>query len=243
MIVLSTDFGLEGPYIGQVKAVLHREAPNVTVVDLFSDLPPFEPQLAAYLLPVYAGEFPQGSVFLCVVDPGVGSNRGASVLNATGHWFVGPDNGLLSVVARRSENARWWEIDWRPENLSSSFHGRDLFAPVAAMLAKGADLPGKEIDKHGRPGADWPDELYKIVYIDRFGNAITGVRASTVVADTQFFIAEQPVRHARTFSDVPIGQPFWYENANGLVEIAVNQSRADEALGLVTGMPLVKAHA
>jgi S-adenosylmethionine hydrolase len=241
MIVLCTDFGLQGPYIGQVKALLYRAAPGVAIIDLFSDLVPFEPQLAAYLLPAYVDEFPQASVFLCVVDPGVGSGRGAVVVEADGQWFVGPDNGLFGMIAKRANNARLWNITWRPGKLSSSFHGRDLFAPVAAMLANSQEVPGDEIDWHGLTGTDWPDELYKIVYIDRFGNAMTGVRTSAVAANTQFVVAEQSVHRARTFSDVPVGQPFWYENANGLVEIAVNQGRADETLGLVTGMSVHQA--
>lgn len=239
MIVLSTDFGLEGPYIGQVKAVLHREVPDITVVDLFSDLPPFEPQLAAYLLPAYTVDFPPGSVFLCVVDPGVGSDRGACVAKADGQWFVGPDNGLFSMIAKRSADAQWWDITWQPGKLSSSFHGRDLFAPVAAMLAGGADVPGEEVRSRIRP--EWPDELFKVVYIDRFGNAITGIRASAVSTDTTLVVAERSLARARTFSDVPAGQAFWYENANGLVEIAVNRGRADDTLGLAVNMPVMRA--
>lgn len=241
MIVLCTDFGLEGPYIGQVRAVLHRDAPNEPVVNLFSDLPPFEPQLAAYLLPACLDAFPAGAVFLCVVDPGVGSERDAIFVKANGRWFVGPDNGLLAIIARRASDARVWRITWRPPALSSSFHGRDLFAPVAARLAKGSEVPGEEIDCGVLTGAHWPEELFRIAYIDRFGNAMTGVRAASITVETQWTVAEQTLHYARTFSEVAIGQAFWYENANGLVEIAVNQGRADTALGLMTGMPVRKA--
>ena len=136
MIVLCTDFGLEGPYTGQVKAVLARAAPAVPVIDLFADLPPFRPQGAAYLLAAYGEFFVAGDVIPTVVDPGVGGPRAALALEADGRWYVGPDNGIFELVLRRAQAARGWRIDWRPPALSATFHGRDLFAPVAAALAK-----------------------------------------------------------------------------------------------------------
>ena len=134
MIVLFTDFGPGGPYTGQTKAVLAQEAPGVPVIDLADDLAPYAPEPAAYLLAALAAAFPPGAVFVCVVDPGVGSERAPLALGAGGRWFVGPDNGLLAIVARRAGDARWFAIAWRPESLSASFHGRDLFAPVAAHV-------------------------------------------------------------------------------------------------------------
>ena len=106
MIVLCTDFGLEGPYTGQVKAVLARAAPDVPIVDLFADLPAFQPRLAAYLLAGYGEFFLAGDVILAVVDPGVGGARGALALEADGRWYVGPDNGLFEIVVRRARTAR-----------------------------------------------------------------------------------------------------------------------------------------
>jgi S-adenosyl-L-methionine hydrolase (adenosine-forming) len=143
MIVLFTDFGLHGTYTGQLKAVLHQMAPGVPAIDLFADAPVGNPKASAYLLAAYAVWFPVGTVFLCVVDPGVGGRRPAIVLEADGRWYVGPGNGLFELVLRRAAKTRSWDIDWRPEHLSASFHGRDLFAPVAAMLARGEPPPGK----------------------------------------------------------------------------------------------------
>ena len=140
MIVLFTDFGLAGPYTGQVMAVLHRVAPQVPVVSLFADAPSARPKPSAYLLAAYAAWFSLGTVFLCVVDPGVGSARRAVVAEADGRFYVGPDNGLFDLVLRRAAEARLWEITWRPERLSASFHGRDLFAPIAARLAAGETI-------------------------------------------------------------------------------------------------------
>src|SRR6201982_3081274 len=129
IIALFTDFGLEGPYTGQGKIVLHQIAPGVPVVDLFADLPAAKPQPAAYLLAAYGEWFSPGTVILAVVDPGVGGERAAVVVEADSRWYVGPDNGLLELVTRRAGRTRSWEISVRPEEISASFHGRDLFVP------------------------------------------------------------------------------------------------------------------
>lgn len=238
MIVLFTDFGLEGPYTGQVKAVLHRTAPNVPVVDLFADAPAGQPKPSAYLLAAYAAWFSAGSVFVAVVDPGVGGTRAPLVVEADGRWYVGPDNGLLELVIRRAAAARAWEITWRPETLSASFHGRDLFAPVAARLALGDPPSGqsRSLDSGRRP--DWPDDLAEIIYIDRYGNGVTGLRSACLPKDMRLSIGGHTLQHARVFSDVPKGTAFWYENSNSLVEIAVNLGRADTTLGLKVGSPI-----
>ena len=234
MIVLVTDFGVEGPYVGQMKAVLHSQAPGIPIVDLFHDLPPYNPRAAAYLLAAYQNGFPPASVFLCVVDPGVGDARREAVSVSAGErWFVGPDNGLFEILGRRAKGSRCWLIDWRPSQMSASFHGRDVFAPVAARLARGMAPQGPSRDAW--LGRDWPDDAAEIVYIDRFGNAITGLRAETLGAAELATADGRQLRRARTFSAVPKGHAFWYENANGLAEIAVNQGRASVVLGLSVG--------
>ncbi len=239
MIVLVTDFGEVGPYAGQLKAVLSREAPGVEVVDLLHDAPRFQSRPSAYLLAALIDVFPTEAVFLCVVDPGVGGDRAAIVAEADGRRFVGPDNGLFEIVLRRANLTTAWNITWRPESMSASFHARDLFAPVAARLARGEPVPGEQIavDQIRRP--DWPDELAEIVYIDHFGNAMTGMHARSLPTDAKLEAGRRTVGRARTFSDMPPGQPFWYENSNGLAEIAVNQGRADAALGLSIGNPVI----
>ncbi len=235
MIVLFTDFGLAGPYTGQMKAVLHRLAPGVPVVDLFADAPSRNPKAAAYLLAAYGAWFPPGTVLLAVVDPGVGGARAPLLVEAEGRLYVGPDNGLFELVRRRAPGARISEIVWRPEALAASFHGRDLFAPVAAMLARG-DRPASEPrpPEFGRR-ADWPDDLAEIVYIDQYGNALTGLRAAQLSADARLLAGGRSIARARVFSAVPPGAPLWYENSNGLAEIAVNLGRANEMLGLAIG--------
>jgi hypothetical protein len=238
MIVLFTDFGLAGPYTGQVKAVLHREAPSVPVVDLFADAPMRNPKAAAYLLAAYAPWFPPGTVFLAVVDPGVGSDRPALVVEADGRLYVGPGNGLFELVLRRAKATRVWEITWRPEHLSASFHGRDLFAPTAARLARGEAPEESPRDPDFARRPEWPDDLPEIVYLDRYGNAMTGLRASAVPEGAVLSAGGRVLGRARTFSDVPPGEALWYENANGLVEIAVNGGDAGSALQIGIGSPV-----
>jgi S-adenosylmethionine hydrolase len=236
MIVLFTDFGLEGPYLGQVKAVLHQRAPGVPAVDLFADAPAGDPKAAAYLLAAYARWFPEGSVFLCVVDPGVGGPRPPVVVEADGRSYVGPGNGLFELVQRRARKTRNFAIEWRPERLSASFHGRDLFAPVAAMLARGDAPPGAPCSDSAFRRPDWPDDLAEIVYVDHYGNAMTGLRASALPPGARLAAAGSLLDRARTFGDRPRGEAFWYENSNGLAEIAVNLGRADRELGLTVAM-------
>src|SRR6266446_3253476 len=235
MIVLFTDFGLQGPYTGQMKAVLHQMAPGISIIDLFADAPAGNPKASAYLLAAYAQWFAAGTTFLCVVDPGVGGTRPPVILEADGRWYVGPGNGLFELVERRAMRARSFEIEWRPENLSASFHGRDLFAPVAAMIARGEPPPGRP---RAERRANWPDDLAEIVYVDHFGNAMTGLRASMLAEKARLAVAGRALDRATTFSDRPPGAAFWYENSNGLAEIAVNRGRADRDLGLVIGSPV-----
>jgi S-adenosylmethionine hydrolase len=235
MIALFTDFGLNGPYTGQMKAVLHRMAPDTPVVDLFADAPVGNPKASAYLLAAYAPWFPTGTIFLCVVDPGVGGARPAIIVEADGRWYVGPGNGLFELVQRRAATLRRWDIAFTPEQLSASFHGRDLFAPVAAMLARGQAPPGRPRDDDTDRRPDWPDDLGEIVYVDHFGNAMTGLRAAALPREARLKAAGRVLERATTFSDRPSGTAFWYENSNGLAEIAVNQGRACDALGLAIG--------
>lgn len=236
-IVLFTDFGPD-LYVGQMKAALLREAPAVPVIDLVHDAPPFDPRAGAHLLSACLGRFPAGSVFLAVVDPGVGTARGAVVLECDGRFLVGPDNGLLSVCAARSGSPRWWSLTWRPGELSASFHGRDLFAPIAAAIAAGR-WPESRLSPLGRVTVDFgADDLHAIIYVDRYGNACTGIRAAGLPRDTVLNAAGRRLVHAPVFGAVAPGQPFWYENSLGLVEVAANRLHASNLLGLRVGDPV-----
>lgn len=217
--------------------VLYREAPGIPVLNLFADLPAFNPCASAYLIAAYVHEFPHDTVFLGVVDPGVGmATRQAIVVRADQRWFVGPDNGLFNVICKHSNDIRRWRITYRPQRLSASFHGRDLFAPVAARLAIGREVSGDPIEDTPQSWRSWSDDLCEVVYVDHFGNAMTGLRAHTLDRHDILILKNSEVRYARTFGEAESGQPFWYENANGLVEIALKEDSASDRLGLSPGL-------
>ena len=239
MIALFTDYGLHGPYLGQVQAVLHRLLPGEKIINLLADAPRNNPRASAYLLAAFSQAFAadRETIFFSVVDPGVGSFQDQPVvIKADGQWYVGPDNGLFDIVCRRSSGVQCRRIDWRPETLSASFHGRDLYAPTIAMI-RNNEVPGEEItwqDRHG-----WPDDLCEIIYVDHFGNCMTGIRAEMLDTTKVIRVNGAAIAFADTFSSVSNGAAFWYRNSQGLVEIAVNGGSAEERLNLGTGTEVV----
>lgn len=234
MLVLFTDFGARGPYAGQMKAVLAQEAPGVPVIDLLHEAPALNPRAAAYLLAALAPAFPAGAVFICVVDPGVGTDRRALALRADGRWYVGPDNGLLDIVAARAQDPKWWHLTWQPRQLSATFHGRDLFAPIAAQLARGQAPPG-EACASPAVGRGWPADLAEVIYLDPYGNAATGLRARIVGPDVVLRANDRCFQPVTTFGDAPAGTAVWYGNSNGLAELAISSGSAAGSCGLVVG--------
>lgn len=234
-VFLFTDFGIADIYVGQIKAVLQRLAPGVAVIDLLHEAPPYKVRSSAHLLAALAAQISPASVTLAVVDPGVGSARAGIAADADGRWFVGPDNGLLSVLAARAQSCAYWRVTWRPEKLSASFHGRDLFAPIAAAIATG-DFPGSKAESIARLDVELgATDLGEIIYIDHFGNAITGLRARSLSHETRVVAGDHSLRHERVFSDAPAGAVFWYENSLGLIEIAGSECSAAVKLSLVVG--------
>jgi S-adenosylmethionine hydrolase len=175
-------------------------------------------------------------VIVAVVDPGVGSARRALIVEA-GLWLTGPDNGLFEPILRRATAWRAWPIELPAGRIAATFHGRDVFAPAAARLALGELPRGPEVEPTRFSG--WPDDLPAIVYVDHYGNAMTGLRAASLTADTMLEVAGQRVARQRIFADVPAGEALWYENANGLAEIAVNGGSAAKAFGLAPGSPVL----
>lgn len=237
MILLFTDFGLEGPYLGELTAVLKRAAPEVPVVNLMADAAPFRPDLAGYLLAALLERAARpGDVVVAVVDPGVGGARAPLALEADGVRLVGPDNGLFEPLLRRARRSTVRRIVWRPADLSATFHGRDLFAPVAARLARGREDGLDPAAATRFP--DRPDDLPAVVHVDRYGNAVTGLRAAALPLGTVLVARGRPLARLRTFGDAPPGQPFWYENSIGLAELAQNGGSAAAALGVAPGDPV-----
>ena len=235
MIYLFTDFGSGDIYVGQVKARLARSAPGIPIIDLLHDAPAFDVRASAHLLSALAAEQPQGSVTLAVIDPGVGTSRKPVVVRVGEAWFVGPDNGLLSVLVARSRDAAVYEITWRPRSMSRSFHGRDLFAPIAGRIAASGVAEDSIEPAVGLEVALDAADLGEFIYIDHYGNALTGLRGSAPDTERLLWIHERAVRFASVFAEAAPNEPIWYVNSIGLIEVAVNRGSAAKELGLSVG--------
>lgn len=250
IITLTTDFGLSDGYVAAMKGVILSRLPEARIVDLCHAIAPQDIAQAAYLIQDTFGYFPAGTIHVVVVDPGVGSGRGLIALEAQGHLFLAPDNGVLSLVSGPGARAF---LAKRPDlwlaPLSHTFHGRDVIAPLAAYLAAGhgpeslgdaiamADLmalrlPVPRIDQASRQvhGA--------VIRIDHFGNLITNIsqaelRALETSAKTlRLSIGPHEIRAwHETYSQAPSGQPLILVNSSGLIEIAINQGHAARVLG------------
>jgi S-adenosylmethionine hydrolase len=242
LITLLTDFGTADSYVAEVKAALLRAAPQATLVDLTHAVPPGDLRAAAYLLGRTWHRFPEGTVHLAVVDPGVGTPRAALAFGTAGHWFVGPDNGLFTPVLRDAAV----EIVTLaiPPTAAPTFHGRDLFAPAAAALASGTALQALGQPFLGIPHRlSYRDPHYEgkslvgeVVYVDRFGTLVTNLTPE-MVPDYAVIEIEGldigPLR--RTFGDVPTGGLLAYLGSGGQVEIAVRDGSAARRLGMGVG--------
>jgi S-adenosylmethionine hydrolase len=248
IITLLTDFGLQQPFVGVMKGVILTRFPEARIIDLAHGVRPQDVIEAGFWLARSYGWFPRGTVHVVVVDPGVGSERGTLVLQADGHWFVGPDNGVMDGVLQRGPALDAREIDLQRLGLASpshTFHGRDVFAPVAAELAAGRclfDAVGPV--KHrvvGLPEARLlrtADSLQgRVVSVDHFGNLITNIDAGLLtdwpVATVR--VADTPCPVRRTYSDAEPGQILALINAFGTLEIACRNASAAEILGLGRG--------
>ncbi len=235
--MLFTDYTLSGPYVGQLKARLQQGRAAGRIVDLMHDAPPFQPRRAAYLLAACLPYTPPDAVILAVVDPGVGSERAGCAVRVGARWLVGPDNGLLAIAARAAAEPAWYALPAPGPEASATFHGRDVFADAARRLAVGEGAGLAPFPAEAAVGGDWPADRDETIYADGFGNVMTGRRAQTLPGDAVMQVGGHRLERARTFSDLPEGGAFWYENALGLAEVAVNQGRADALEGLGIGVP------
>ncbi len=233
-IVFFTDFDSQGIYTGQMEAVIHAMAPEAKIIHSVNDAPQSDPQLSAYLLAALAPYFAQGSIFVAVVDPGVGGSRAALMVEADGRFFVGPDNGLFNSLTLQAEIVRWHSIVWPLDNCSLSFHGRDVFAPFAARLY--LNQAEDYLQKCAVPDlVDWPVDLFRIIYFDHYGNAMTGIRYQARYDGLDLMVNGLLLKQAGTFCQVARGELFWYKNSVGLIEIAANRQSAKSILNLALG--------
>jgi len=249
-ISLLTDFGPGSVYVGQMHAVLRRLAPDVPIVDLAHDCPAGRVEAAAYILRRSVLHFPPDSVHVVVVDPGVGTSRAVLGARAGEQVFVGPDNGVLAEAVEGGEVRRVENPALMAERISSTFHGRDIMAPVAARLATGTPL--ESVGPRVRPlrlpaQLEYADGAVvgRVLMADRFGNLITNIPLD-LVGQVGAPGGRVRVRIGAafidglvgTFGDVPPGRALAYIGSGGHLEIAVNEGCAAKALGLGIGDPV-----
>jgi len=250
-IGLLTDFGLADPYVGQMKAVLAKKAPTCTVIDISHDVTPFNVAQAGFFLAASYVHFPSDAVILAVVDPGVGTNRKIVGLQLDERILIAPDNGLLALALSTTwaESIRAFDLSRAmeaPKRVSHTFHGRDVFAPLAAWLALGGDIAGfgTELDPAELVTRCWsapaihPDRATAhVLHIDRFGNCVLNLEAGSLGEPSGLRLApgNVPLAYVTTYADMPEGMPGLLEGSQGFLEIAVNQRSAAKQLGLSMG--------
>ncbi|HXV90745.1 MAG TPA: SAM-dependent chlorinase/fluorinase [Gemmatimonadales bacterium] len=239
VITLLTDYGLRDSYVAEVKAVLLSRAPGAMLVDITHDVPAGDVRAGQYLLARAWHRFPEGTVHLAIVDPGVGTARRALAGAVAGHLFVGPDNGLLSSLPA---GVRWVALPV-PAEASATFHGRDVFAPAAARLASGEHLeglgpPATDVSRSPLPaprfdGAAWVGE---VVYVDRFGTLVTNLPGDVVEPGVRLVVGDREVGALRrTFGDVDPGHLVAFVGSGGTIEVAVRNGSAERLLGAGVG--------
>ncbi|QGY40012.1 hypothetical protein GM415_07695 [Pseudodesulfovibrio cashew] len=251
-IGLLTDFGMADPYVGQMKAVLAKKAPACTVVDISHEVEPFNVAQAGFFLAASYVHFPGDAVILAVVDPGVGTARRIVGLELDERLLIAPDNGLLSLALSTTwaQSVRAYDFSRAvdaPDKVSHTFHGRDVFAPLAAWLTLGGDRTGLggEIDPASLVAPDWatPDvspgtATGHVLHVDRFGNCVLNLEAGCLGTPNQLALtapSHTPLAYVTTYAQMPEGAPGLLEGSQGFLEIAVNQRSAAKALGLSMG--------
>jgi hypothetical protein len=243
-ITLLTDFGTADGYAAAVKGVLASLAPASPVDDASHDVPRGDALAAALALERYWRLYPTGTVHVVVVDPGVGTDRGALAVEADGRFVVAPDNGVVSRVVTRAES--WRAVGLATGNadasVSATFHGRDVFAPAAAALALGRSLaslgsPVREVVtlRLPEPLQDGEALLGQVIAVDRFGNLITNLPATRLGSEAGVEIAGRVVRVRRSYGAAAPGDLLAVANSDGRVEVAVRDGSAAEVLGVNVG--------
>jgi len=250
VITLTTDFGLQDHYVSAMKAVMLGIAPEARFIDISHDIPPQDIMAGAWVIRNAALLFPPNTVHLVVVDPGVGTDRNAVILKVWDQYLVGPDNGIFSLFfdefnydAYRLNNKKFWR-----EDTSDTFHGRDIFAPVAAHLSKGVDPeemgePIKDLVTYrwAVPIADKDGIQGWIVHIDRFGNLVSNIPESLyqeVIGKkkAKIYVGTSILeKTSKTFGDVEEGEAVAFTGSSGMIEIGINKGNAAQMLGVQKG--------
>jgi S-adenosylmethionine hydrolase len=248
VVALLTDFGTRDGYVGSMKGVLVSDAPDVQIVDITHDVPPGDVLTAAWILASTWRAFPSGTIFLCVVDPGVGSSRRGVAVALDGMLLVGPDNGLFTLLVDEATGAEAVELTreemWR-QPPSPVFHGRDIFAPVAAALARGVTLErvgvpvrSLQVLPVAKPTRESDGRIVgHVIHIDRFGNCISDIRAAQLPSGPfEVRVARRSIRDiVHYYAQAPRERVTALTNSAGYVEIAIRGGSAAETLEIRRG--------
>lgn len=260
IITLTTDFGLQDYYVSAMKGVILQQAPDARLIDISHEIPSQDIMAGSWVLKNSAMLFPPDTVHLVVVDPGVGTTRDPVAIKLGDQFFVGPDNGIFSLLTQDDEfeAVRLSDQSYWRNDPSSTFHGRDIFAPVAAHLCNGVDLKklGEPIDelqtyRWAVPIADKDGVQGWVIHIDKFGNLITNISASLVdevigSEDVKLYVGNTILHEiGDTFGAVAEGEPVAYIGSSGMLEVAINKGNAEQMLGVQKGaqISLVLQHA
>jgi len=247
LIALITDFGLKDWFVGTMKGVIQKIAPDTSVIDLTHGIPAGDIRAGAFALAAASQYFPSGTIYVGVVDPGVGGERAGLIIETENGYFIGPDNGLFSYALRGERLKSIRKIQnprFQLANVSQTFHGRDVFAPVAAHISRGVPLSQFGTRVHDFEQLDWPEIKItatglrgQVVYIDHFGNAITNVTGSSVLNSgaQKIRVGQKLVPIEPSYAAVKAGKPVAVIGSSGLLEIAINSGNAAKSLKLKIG--------
>ncbi len=261
IVTLTTDFGTEDAYVSAMKGTMLSIAPQARLVDVTHQIDPQDVMESAFVLKSAQPFFPDGTVHLLVVDPGVGTERRAVALRHDGHWYVGPDNGVFPLVLDGETPEAMVALDnpdaWRTDTPSTTFHGRDIFSPAAAHLAAGRSLGALGTPIDALESLHWAEPTTSdgtvqgwIVHVDHFGNCITNIRRSTLrqALDLDGSVGPDglpPVEAyvgntildtmATTYGDVAEEEPLLLFGSTGFLEVSVNGGNAAERLDIRKG--------
>jgi S-adenosylmethionine hydrolase len=236
IVALLTDYGLQDAYVGILKGALLSANPAARIVDITHDIPPQDVREGSRVLAAARPYFPDGTVFVAVVDPGVGTDRDIIALETGRHTYVAPHNGLLDFLDDVRRGVRVTQSRYFRHPVSSTFHGRDILAPVAGLLAKGLDL------RRLGPALRWTVKKAgsvrgEVVSVDRFGNLITDIPAASLPKDgLRITVGRRTLRAlSRTYADAKKGELLALVGSTGHLEISVNQGSASRATRIGKG--------
>jgi len=245
IITLTTDFGLRDWFVGSMKGVILGINEHAALVDITHEIPAGDIRAGAFALGVSCRCFPRNTVHVAVIDPGVGSNRAAIVVKTADYYFVGPDNGVLSLALEKEKVLEIWRVEneaYFRRPVSNTFHGRDVFAPVAAHLTLRVlmDSLGRQLKDYVK--LEWPKPQVaggvlrgQILYIDHFGNAVSNIESPAKSVSKVRVPDKVQCDIKRFYQEVPGGQPLAITGSAGYLEIAVNGGNAAQTFGLKLG--------